>query len=185
MINPITRLDQKLLTLATWFAKKINWWTGSDNFWTAKQCVCFTALCYLGDGLLFPREMIPAAALTLMICSTLFVCIIAAERNSEEAMLCGAKQIGDEIERFIARIGILIFFCFATYTAIKDTHEFRRYVLDGLLILGSASAVLACYLSSVDRPPLKRSQAWQWLKEKFTDLFLRPQPTPQPVPVHR
>jgi len=183
MINPVAWIDQKLLALAASFAKKINWWTGRDNFWIARQCTCFTALCYLGGGLLLPGEMISAVILTLLICPLFFVLTNWTEWNSEEAMLRGAKNIGDDRERCITRIATLIFFCLATYSAIEDAHKYHRYALNGLLVLGSASVTVAGYLIGVDKPPFSRSQAWQWLKGKWADLSFRPQPVPQPVPV--
>src|SRR3989338_3188683 len=109
MTNPITWLDQKLLTLAASFAKKINWWTGMDNFWLAWQCSIAAGLCAIAPIFTWDSDVRFMSFGLTFLALFCFFDVADQEKHIEQECAIGAKNLLHTMKLAAERMLILSF----------------------------------------------------------------------------
>lgn len=163
-------VDGLLLKAVERFARWVNWLTGKDNFWLAKQCACIGTIMYVIDSAMWIKDSIYKAGIIPL--AVWFVLILI---YSPLAWVYGSmvdfwerfddyfRQRGTKMDGFVIRI---FGSCLVLSSSIK--------VGFGLFnIAGNTFLIVMFYLICVDKPPYAKSQVREWLRK----LVIQPQPS--------
>ena len=173
----LERVDAWLLALAEKVVKKLNWWTGKDNFsfaWFVNTLVrTSTLITVAAMSLLFVAGFIAIFALWGFFLMRILIRSAEVMKTSEQMRGVKLTELESRLAtlRAIHFLELLISFVLAAY-AVSSGVPWGIFALPCMAVFN----LLIVYLVSVDRPPFAKSRAWESLKEFFTVRELVPVP---------
>lgn len=176
-MKPILWVDAQILKFFTKIAKDFNWLTGKDNYFLARFCIVLACAFLVVMGLILPKFLLVAVmgSLGILLLSNQLVTNVEKEflRQSQKA----AKNILFNLGLLMIRYAFLLGSVFIFFAArSRNIHTATMSV--SIFCLSYASIG---YLVSIDKPPFKKSQAWQKVKSWFSPGLTQPQAEPIPV----
>lgn len=180
-------VDKTLLQLTEKIVKRFNWLTGKDNFYLARGVAIliialFFSSFFLVDGWSVTSYVLSAIAI-MFLGKMLFLTISLEESLSLKESLKGVKCSMGTASRIILRILSLTmsFQFFIAYILSVLFVAFQGELTFKIVLLAFLLTTFTFYLMAINKPPFKRSEAVQWLKNKIKTALTVPIPVPIPV----
>lgn len=167
-MKPILWVDAQILKFFTKMAKDFNWLTGKNNYFLAKVCVVIIALLSIFAG--YKHNWFIFVTGLFLLCPMMWNIISTSKSIVEKEQELGIKILS----KHYADRQFRLCYLFLVVLAIIVFGLGRTALTVTMLCAVS-------YLISIDKPPFKKSQAWQKIKSWFNSGLTQPQVETIPV----
>lgn len=160
-----------LLGLAEKCVKKLNWLTGKDNFWLGYAVIVSGHFAFLTVDA-HPNKFLAMLVLVTPLSAVVAGAIWILQKLSEHELTNSVKIIEVDFLFLLSRVLMLLNFVSGLFSPITGPGTIFNPAEH--VVFGSYAAAL--YFASVQRPPFKKSQAWESVKNLFACRSLVPVP---------